>query len=51
MAAVTFPKFPKQEKTGVPGFPEIPAPPLGGGNFREGMIPETTFRGIACETD
>lgn len=31
MATVTFPELPETSRTGVPGFPELPAPPLGGG--------------------
>lgn len=31
MAALSFPELPETSRTGMPDFPELPAPPLGGG--------------------
>lgn len=31
MAAVSLPELPETSRTGTPRFPELPAPPLGGG--------------------
>lgn len=31
MAAMSFPELPETSRTGTPDFPELPAPPLGGG--------------------
>lgn len=36
MAAVTFPELPETSRTGASGFPELPAPPLGGGKNGKG---------------
>ncbi len=36
MAALSFPKVPETSRTGTPGFPELPAPPLGGGKNGKG---------------
>ena len=37
MAALSLPELPEMSRTVTPGFPELPAPPLGGGrNGKEG---------------
>ena len=63
MAAVSLPESPEMPRTGTPEFPELPAPPLGGGRSgpQSGVSGATWFagaflayapfdRGFVCET-
>lgn len=36
MAALSSPELPEMSRTGTPRFPELPAPPLGGGENGNG---------------